>query len=445
MASKRALLVAINDYGSPQNNLPSCLEDAKRFRSLMEKRYGFKSFEELYDHEATPENVDAGLSWLFKDAGHDDRLVFYFSGHGFQLAKGQKLEECLVLSGIKFFFDDRLSEFSQSVPPAVLTVVLDSCFSGGMEKRVAFDGEIEVARTKRWEPPPDASETLERIGKSYTLQPFGSEPVTDPTMVKQMVLGRTAGTADGKGFDPTETAADAGDEAGQLRLNGLLLSACSENETASASTSKTEGMSAFTYALVQALAAPGDVTASELRARAATRLKGMGFRQTPLLKAPPKPAGLATRGFVTMASVSAPVRKPAKDTVLVNGGMEDRSDIAAQPGEEHPMDGTQQIAPQIDEKFLGGIVAAVASAVAPVVAREGSRLVQRAAASLARRKDFDPGLGAGSSGGAGGLDEKFLANLVQTTMTQCFPRPSNPIARPRPRPLSSTVASTLSH
>lgn len=33
MATTRALLVAINNYGSQQNNLPSCLEDAHRFRS----------------------------------------------------------------------------------------------------------------------------------------------------------------------------------------------------------------------------------------------------------------------------------------------------------------------------------------------------------------------------------------------------------------------------
>jgi hypothetical protein len=96
MASKRALLVAINDYGSQQNNLPSCLEDATRFRSLLSERYGFTDFHELYDGEATVANVEAGLGWLFENVAEDDRLVFYYSGHGFQQPKGENLEECLV-------------------------------------------------------------------------------------------------------------------------------------------------------------------------------------------------------------------------------------------------------------------------------------------------------------------------------------------------------------
>ena len=64
---KRALLVAINDYGSPQNNLPSCLEDAAQVRSVLQSRYGFETFTELYDGDATVANVESGLAWLFEN------------------------------------------------------------------------------------------------------------------------------------------------------------------------------------------------------------------------------------------------------------------------------------------------------------------------------------------------------------------------------------------
>jgi hypothetical protein len=153
--SKRALLVAINDYGSPQNNLPSCLEDAAQFRSVLQSRYGFENFTELYDGDATVANVESGLAWLFENVASDDRLVFFYSGHGYQQPRNGNLEECLVLSNLEFFFDDRLSELSQSVPPGVLTMVLDSCFSGGMEKPIALGDGVEIARTKLWVPPPD--------------------------------------------------------------------------------------------------------------------------------------------------------------------------------------------------------------------------------------------------------------------------------------------------
>jgi hypothetical protein len=71
--SRRALLVAINDYGSPQNNLPSCLEDAAQFRSVLQSRYGFETFTELYDGDATVANVESGLAWLFENAADDHR------------------------------------------------------------------------------------------------------------------------------------------------------------------------------------------------------------------------------------------------------------------------------------------------------------------------------------------------------------------------------------
>ena len=93
MASNRALLVAINNYGSQQNNLPSCLEDANRFRSLLAERYGFDQFTELYDGDATVANVEQGLTWLFEDVAADDRLVFFYSGHGYQQPNGENLEE----------------------------------------------------------------------------------------------------------------------------------------------------------------------------------------------------------------------------------------------------------------------------------------------------------------------------------------------------------------
>ena len=176
MATNRALLVAINNYGSQQNNLPSCLEDAARFRSLLEERYGFDQFTELYDGDATVANVEQGLTWLFEDVAPDDRLVFFYSGHGYQQPNGENLEECLVLSNMEFLFDDRLSELSQTAPPGVLTVVFNSCFSGGMEKQVGADGRIEIARTKAWVPPANARSQQQKslIGRQLIPRPFGS-------------------------------------------------------------------------------------------------------------------------------------------------------------------------------------------------------------------------------------------------------------------------------
>lgn len=311
MASKRALLVAINDYGSQQNNLPSCLEDAARFRSLLGERYGFTDFQELYDGEATVANVEAGLGWLFENVAEDDRLVFFYSGHGFQQPKGENLEECLVCGDMKFLFDDRLTELSQSAPPGVLTVVLDSCFSGGMQKRIALDGRVEVARTKAWMPPPNAALQQQKIltGRPLVPRPFGCAQVTSAAGVKQLVLGRNAGGPQRK----SGGAAQGEDETDQVMLNGVLLSACSENETASASSSATEGLSAFSFALHQTLdASEGEPTISALHEAARAKLQELGFQQTPLLKAPDEPVGLADAPFITLGAAAAAPAQPAK-------------------------------------------------------------------------------------------------------------------------------------
>jgi hypothetical protein len=305
--ARRALLVAINDYGNPQNDLPSCLEDAAQFRSVLQDRYGFDDITELYDADATVDGVEDGLAWLFDGVGEDDRLVFFYSGHGYQQPRNGNLEECLVLTGRAFFFDDRLSELSQSAPPGVLTVVLDSCFSGGMQKRIPIGNRVEIARTKLWMPPAAASREKALAGGILVPRPFGCLPVTGRAAVEKLVLGARAG-AGPKAPEQTESA----DEAGQLQLNGLLLSACSENETASAGTSATEGMSAFTCALMRTLPASGDIAVTELQTGVRDQLAEMGFQQTPLLRLPENPGGLDAASFVTLAPLDGTEGQPAK-------------------------------------------------------------------------------------------------------------------------------------
>ena len=75
------------------------------------------------------------------------------------------------------------------------------------------------------------------------------------------------------------------DEAGQALINGALLAACLEDETASASTDKTAGLSAFTYALKLLVDQQGlELTLRQAQEGTDRILKRMGFRQTSTLK-----------------------------------------------------------------------------------------------------------------------------------------------------------------
>jgi hypothetical protein len=199
--------------------------------------------------------------------------------------------------------------------PGVLTVVLDSCFSGGMQKPVALGDGVEIARTKLWMPPPGRSAAKSLVGGPLVPRPFGCLPVRDSTAVKRLVLG-TQASPHLKAGGPQAAGED---EASQLQLNGLL-SACSEDETASASTSATEGLSAFTYALMRTLPESGEISVTQLHEGARAQLAEMGFRQTPLLRVPASPAELASSSFVTLAPAAAAAGQPAKSLPAEAGG-----------------------------------------------------------------------------------------------------------------------------
>jgi hypothetical protein len=290
--AKKALLVAINDYGHPANNLPSCVADAQAMADLFETRFGINDTKQLFDKEATLEAVEEGLDWLFQDATKDDRLIFYFSGHGYQAPKGTTLDEVLVLRENKFLPDDRLSSLSQGVPEGTLTVILDSCFSGGLDKvPIFFDDRVELAIPKRWTPtdPDMLTAEVKSFKRVKNYRPFGCEPING--------IKRKSFKLSSKGLSVNPASPD---EVAQPRLNGLLLSACLETETASASTSKTDGLSAFTYGIITSLKdLPGNCSNISLMEAAASQLSTLSFRQTPVLKEPPAPPNIAKRSFIT--------------------------------------------------------------------------------------------------------------------------------------------------
>jgi hypothetical protein len=328
MPAKRALVVGINDYGSPQNNLPSCVKDANNFASFLGQTHGFSEIHKLLDGEATRPRVEGELSWLLRNAAKDDRLVFYYSGHGYTKLAGGTYEEYLVLRD-GLWQDDQLSALTRDLPDGVLTVILDSCFSGGMLKLV-MDPEtgelVEVAKAKVWTPE-GAEKGFEVDGLTAvgTIKRFGLSPVTGALNVIRSIhpdlswrlapfsstlLGGAANAASRFGAVRIEAprSKSADDEPNQAEMKGLLISASLPTETAAASTSKTKGMSAFTYALLEVLPRLGKGrSAEEVLNAAKAELKKLSFAQTPLVLEPASPGNLKHLEFITLAAQGAQV------------------------------------------------------------------------------------------------------------------------------------------
>jgi hypothetical protein len=314
MGSCKAVVCAINNYGGAPNDLPSCINDARAFVELLQRDYGCHDIKTLFDAEATAANVEKALEWLVGDATPGDWRVLYYSGHGLTDLVDETMKEFLVLvdetGRPALWEDDKLVAITQSLPPGVLTAVLDCCFSGGLFKWVfdPTDSTAEAAQVKVYQPP------IEEQQKSFHLlttaaQGTGRRPVTGyrqfgcvPSASRSLMakaFGVESSTSWGPPAAASKALSDATEEA-QPELNGLLISACLETETAAASTSRTKGRSAFTHALLEVLAdGTRDRSALEVFDAAAASLKALGFRQTPMCLES-QSGLLANRTFITL-------------------------------------------------------------------------------------------------------------------------------------------------
>jgi hypothetical protein len=185
--------------------------------------------------------------------------------------------------------------------------------------KLVFDptGLTEVVQNKAFQPPlEEATKVFESLGaagdEARGIRPlgalayrrFGCLPVSDPRVLRKLFEPEAAASP----FDLSTALGEAkalSDISEQLQpeLNALVISACLETETASASTSRTNGLSAFTYAMLETIkrSASGGRSAKAILDTSASILKTMGFRQTPLILERPFPGNLKLLPFLSMA------------------------------------------------------------------------------------------------------------------------------------------------
>lgn len=162
---KKALIVGINEYQNPNNNLSGCVNDAMDMAETL-KICGFPrtKIKLLFNEQASKAGILNGLNWLTKDAAENDVLVFYYSGHGSNVAdldddEHDNVDEIIVPWDIdwrtqKYITDDNLYDlFTNKVPKTVRTdVILDSCYSGSATRsQFRYEGQY---RQQRFLPPP---------------------------------------------------------------------------------------------------------------------------------------------------------------------------------------------------------------------------------------------------------------------------------------------------
>jgi len=83
----KALLIGINKYPDPRNELRGCVNDIldmEHFIADTNKIYPKENIKKLTDKQATKKGIITNLKWLIEGAEPGDQLLFHYSGHGAQ-------------------------------------------------------------------------------------------------------------------------------------------------------------------------------------------------------------------------------------------------------------------------------------------------------------------------------------------------------------------------
>jgi Caspase domain len=311
MARVRALVIGVDAVSGSCDDDSGYDRDARRFASLLTDCLGFDPTELrlLVNWQACRRNVVAALHWLLNDVQDGDIRVFYFSGLGFRVPSDGLLREVLVLHDGSYLFDNEISFLTHQSPRQAVTMVLDTCFDGGLDQRL---GGPELGSIKAWRPnfsKIDLLDYRERFAEMSCYKPYGCQPVScSRSDMLEMQFG-----------NPVYK------DAAETTMNAILVKACLDHEVAVTGRSGSGELSAFTSALCQFLESQGGfVNGVDAIEGAATQLAAMGVGQRPQHIYPSDWRAHDHLSFIAQA--------PLEDTTAPDGIVADTSNNANRGG-----------------------------------------------------------------------------------------------------------------
>jgi hypothetical protein len=161
--NNKALLVGINAYPNPSNNLRGCINDIvdmEYFISTKNKVYAKKNIRTLKDSRATKKGILSALNWLLLGASAGDQILFHYSGHGAQLpSNGHPFEKDgldEIICPYDFsdanatqtaISDKEFAKIFATIPKGVHFVwISDSCHSEDLSRKQVIDQDTRFRR-----------------------------------------------------------------------------------------------------------------------------------------------------------------------------------------------------------------------------------------------------------------------------------------------------------
>ncbi len=146
LAEDHALLVGIERYKIAGANLMGIAIDIRNMQKVA-GMMGFKKnqIKVLMDEDATLKGIEnAFQQWLIQGVSAGDKVLFYYSGHGYHVTdqsgdEKDSYDEILIPydtteSGENVLLDDRIGQLIAQIPTNKIFVLLDACYSGTATK-----------------------------------------------------------------------------------------------------------------------------------------------------------------------------------------------------------------------------------------------------------------------------------------------------------------------
>ncbi|MEM2874696.1 MAG: caspase family protein [Candidatus Hadarchaeales archaeon] len=147
---KWAVVIGISDYRGRQYDLQYCDDDARdMYNYLLSRGYPAGNIKLLLDGNATAKNIMAALDWLNSWEGPNSEVVIFYSGHGstydgYNDGDAEYTDEAIVSSDLYLILDGQLRQKLSTFSSKKITLIFDSCFSGGMDD-LNGNGRVVVA------------------------------------------------------------------------------------------------------------------------------------------------------------------------------------------------------------------------------------------------------------------------------------------------------------
>lgn len=166
VAKKRAVLIGISEYPNA-NSLIGPVDDANNMYKFLVETMGYQKDEIklLTERNATRDSILSNMqNWLVLDTQAGDEILFYFSGHGFQIEDKNQDEEdhkdeaiaaydVAMDKGngfINMISDDEIGDIFDQVKDREVTVIIDSCHSGTLTRSLLEDADERYAKTLKF-------------------------------------------------------------------------------------------------------------------------------------------------------------------------------------------------------------------------------------------------------------------------------------------------------